>query len=221
MARACAEPRASQNTMVPFTTPCMTGRNEYAPRFDVIDPPGQPAERAISSSRGVALGRIVAIAIHERDPAAAPVGARLAALSVAGAAHAHDLCPPDRFGACHEQRVQEPVDHGRTPAVQVKRVQARRSQRCEHREDGQRCEQFHQCRYRPPCTSLCLPRGVDGGHLTSRRPGRSRAFLRLLPGFSRPAGGRGMLSHRTGTRRNRELPATVSGAVPRAHRERS
>jgi hypothetical protein len=44
IARACAEPRASQNTIVPLTTACAIGRNEYALRFEVIEPPGQAPE---------------------------------------------------------------------------------------------------------------------------------------------------------------------------------
>src|SRR5688572_16757428 len=36
--------------MVPLTTPCVVGRNEYAPRFEVIEPPGHPSELVIKSS---------------------------------------------------------------------------------------------------------------------------------------------------------------------------
>src|SRR5688572_6173480 len=50
MARACNEPRESQKMIVPLTTPCVVGRNEYARRFEVIDPPDHPSERAIKSS---------------------------------------------------------------------------------------------------------------------------------------------------------------------------
>ena len=88
IARACVEPRASQNTMVPFTTACVTGRNEYPRRFDVIDMPLEPTELKISGSRGhvrlpvawridypteVAVARSVGWGIFEEDRFPIPV----------------------------------------------------------------------------------------------------------------------------------------------------
>src|SRR5678815_3296533 len=56
MARACAEPRLSQNTMVPLTTACAIARNEYARRFEVIETPGVPGDMTISSSAASRTG---------------------------------------------------------------------------------------------------------------------------------------------------------------------
>src|SRR5688572_20994654 len=88
-----------------------------AVRLVAARPPAGARDQVLAA---VALRRIIAIAIREHDPAAAPVSSsRLAIPAVAGAADAHDLPPFDRFGPRQEQRVQEAVDHARALIIEV------------------------------------------------------------------------------------------------------
>ena len=119
MARACDEPRASQNTIVPLTTPCVVGpeRVRAAVRGDRAAGPARRSARSSPRPRRARADR--------RDRCSRTRSSRRSSHRLRGsqfrpsrgAADAHDLRPLDRFAARQEQRVQEAVDHASRAAL--------------------------------------------------------------------------------------------------------